>query len=86
MQYKRNGMCKISCCFLVNDGMITKEKIQKLKYFIFLGGGGLIAKVLKLAVSQRTKFRNTYWLEKSLTTVAIKLWKKFCKTSLNARE
>ena len=47
---------------------------------------GLIAKVLKQAVNHRTKFRNTHWLEKSLTTVEDKPWKLFCKTSLNARE
>ena len=63
--------------------MITQEKIKKL--FFFGGGGGLIAKVHKLAV-RRTKFRNTHWLEKSLTTMDDKPWKVFCKTSLNARE
>ena len=67
MQLKRNEMYKIRCCCFVIDDMITQEKIQKLFFFFFfLGGGeGLIAKVLKLAVNCRTKFRNTHWLEKS---------------------
>ena len=89
-------MYKISCCFFVIDDMITQEKIQKLYiylfilfiYFFFLGGGGGEGDkiILKLAVNSRTKFRNTHWLEKSITTVEDKPWKLFCKTSLNARE
>ena len=61
---------------------------ENTDFFLFSwgGGGGLIAKVLKLAVSRKTKFRNTHWLEKSLTTVDDKPWKLYCKTSLNARE
>ena len=51
-----------------------------------MGGRGKFAKVFKLAVKRRTKFRNTHCLEKSLTTVDDKAWKLFCKTSLNARE
>ena len=63
------------CLFFVIDDMITQEKIQKHYLFIFfLGGGG------------RTKFRNTHWLEKNLTTVDDEPWKLFCKTRLNARE
>ena len=69
------------------DDLITQEKIQKLLLFLFEGGGGgQIAKVLELAVNRRTKFRNTHWLEKSLTTVDDKPWNFLCKTSLNARE
>ena len=49
-------------------------------------GRGVIVKVLKKAVNCRKKFRNTHWLEKSLTTVDDKPRKLFCKTSLNARE
>ena len=49
-------------------------------------GGDKFAKVAKLAVKRRTKFRNTHWLEKSLKTVDDKPWKLFCKTSSNARE
>ena len=73
--------------------MITQEKIQEtiffnLFYFFFGGGGGEggIAKLLKLAVNRRTKFRNTHWLEKSLATVDDKPRRLFSKTSLNARE
>ena len=65
----------------------TREKTETIIFFIFLGGGGgLFAKVLKLAVNRRTKFRNIHWLEKSCTTVDDKPWKLFCKTSLNVRE
>ena len=66
------------------DDLITQEKIQKLLLFFCLRGGQ-IAKVLKLAVNRRTKFRNTHWLEKSLT-VDDKPWNFLCKISLNARE
>ena len=68
MQLKRNEMYKSVVVFFVIDDMITQEKKQKLLFFFFfLGGGGcVIAKVLKLAVICRTKFRNTHWLEKSL--------------------
>ena len=55
-------------------------------FYIFLVGGGEITKILKLAVYRRTKFRNTQWLVKSLTTVDDKPLKLLCKTSLNARE
>ena len=78
--------CTNSVFFFVIDDMILQEKIQKLFLFSWGGGGWLIAKVLKLAVSCKTKFRNTHWLEKSLTTVDDKPWKLYCKTSLNARE
>ena len=42
------------------------------------GGRGEIVKVLKLAVP-KTMFRNTHWLEKSLTTMDYKPWKLFVK-------
>ena len=77
--------CIKSAVVFVIDDMITQEKIQKLLLlFFFFGGGGYIAKVLKLTVNRRTKFMNTHWLEKSLTTVDNKPWKLFCKTGLIA--
>ena len=81
MQLKEMKCTKPVVVFFVFDDMITQEKIQKLLLFFVLGG-----KVLKLPVNLRTKFRNTHWLEKSLTTLEDKPWKYFCKTSLNARE
>ena len=73
--------------------MLTQEKIYLIFFFnhyFFFGGGGGGGRgdkiILKLAVNSRKKFRNTHWLEKSLTTVDDKPWKLFCKTSLNARE
>ena len=78
--------CTNQLLYCVIDDMITQEKIQKLLLVKVWGGGmgGYIAKVLKQAVNCRTKFRNTHWLEKSLTTVDDKPVKLICKTSLNA--
>ena len=42
-----------------------------------------MAKVFKLVVNGRTKFRNnTHWLEKSVTTVHDKPWKLFCRKGI----
>ena len=68
--------------FFLVDEMITQEKIQKLLFYFW----GQIAKVLKLAIKRKTKFRNTQWPETSFTIVEDKPWILFCKTSLNARE
>ena len=64
--------CKKNSCFFVIDEVITQEKIQKLFflfYFLFFfcmeWARGYIAKVLKVAVNPRKKFRNTHWPEKS---------------------
>ena len=47
------------------------RKTEIIIIYIFRGG----AKVLKLAVNRRTKFRNTHWRDKSLTIVEDKQWK-----------
>ena len=74
--------CTKSAVVFVIDDMITQDKNTETIINFCLGG--YIAKVLKLAVNRRTKFKNTHWLEKSLTAVDNKPWKLFCKTSLNA--
>ena len=56
--------------------------------FVCVGGGVggchlYIAKVLKLAVNRRSIFWNALWPD---NCERYKPWKRFCKTSLNARE
>ena len=60
--------------------MTGSHKRKYRDHLFFLGGGvgGGIVKVLKLAVP-KTMFRNTHWLEKSLTTMDYKPWKLFVK-------
>ena len=46
------------------------------------GGGGSFVNgrcCQKIAVNQRTKFRNTHWSDKSLTIVEDKPWNDFVK-------
>ena len=88
MHLTRNEMIvQNQLLFFVVDDMITQKKIQIL---LFIGGRGTSVNCQSSQNScynRRTKFRNTHWPEKRLTTVEdIKPWKQFCKTSLTARE
>ena len=67
--------CTKSVVVFVVDGMSDHTR-KNTEIIIFRGRG----------INRITKFRNTHWPKKSLTSVEDKPWKLFCKTSLNARE